>query len=266
MRIGIVAKVQIEEAIEVVQRLVKMLGDCEVIFGPEISEKLGKKSDAGELKRADAILAVGGDGTVLRAHRLAFGKPVLGINVGARGFLAEVEPGELKRAVAKLLKGELRTVERSGLTTQIGGKKLTDALNDVVIASARAGKTVSLEVLVNKTLALKIRGDGLIVATPTGSTAYTKAAGGPVLDPEMDGFVLVPICSSIFGAHSLVVPSNKRIEVKIVAPGERALAIVDGHIEGELKIGEVAKISISEKRAKFLCWKNFYRKLGEKLL
>jgi len=265
MRVGIIAKVQIEEAIEVTRRLVKMLKGCEIVFGPDISKKFGKKFESEKLTKVDAIIAVGGDGTVLRAHRLAFGKPVLGINVGARGFLAEVEPAEMKPAVEKLLKGELKIAERNGLTARIGGKKLPEALNDIVVTSAKSGKTVSLLVSVGKTPALKIRGDGLIAATPTGSTAYAKAAGGPVLDPELEGFVLVPICPSNSGAHSLIVPLGKEVEVRVVTPGEKALIVVDGHIEKELKIGEVVKISVSKKRAKFLCWKDFYQKLGEKL-
>jgi NAD+ kinase len=151
------------------------------------------------------------------------------------------------------------------LRVAVERKRLPDALNDIVITSARPGKTISLTIRVDGNPALDVAGDGVIVATPTGSTAYARAAGGPILDPNLSSFLLVPICPTKPSISPLVLPLNTILEVELIMPGREALVIVDGEKEAQIKLGEKLRISRSEEPATFFVWREFYRKLKEKL-
>lgn len=260
------AKVKIPEAIELAKMLLKVAGEERVVLGPQLAEALGAEFDPERFRTSDVIVAIGGDGTVLRANRLASGVPVIGVNVGERGFLAEARPDELEVIVDKLLKGRFDVFETIKLASETEKGRLPDAVNDVVVVPARIGKTVSLEVSVDGKLAFRFRGDGVVASTPIGSTGYARSAGGPILDPRSKVFALVPLCPSDLQIPKLVVPEAASVEIRVVRPGENGAVVVDGHQEAELQIGKSVKVWKAETGARFVVWADFYRKLAEKLL
>jgi len=266
LRIGIVARLEIPEALKIARKVLKLLAKEEILLERGLAKKLRKRGvEARMLRRADAIVTIGGDGTVLFAQQQAPETPILGINLGERGFLADVKPNEAERALRMLATGELPIVERERLVGEAAGKRLPDALNDAVVCSAQAGRTLTLKVSVDGKVALDVRGDGVIVATPTGSTAYALAAGGPVIDPRLKVFVVAPICPSHPKTNPFVVPINSRIEIELTRPERKAFVIVDGQVAAKLEPREKTTLYRSDKPARFFGWGEFYRKVREKL-
>lgn len=266
LRVGIVARSEIPGALKMVRRVMGLLAKEEILLERDLARKLRKRPrTARALGKADAIITVGGDGTVLFAQRLAPNVPILGINLGGRGFLADVRPNEVRRALKMLRAGKLEAVERDRLAGVAHGKRLPDALNDVVVCPARVGKTLTLRVSINGEVAMDVRGDGVIVATPTGSTAYAHAAGGPVIDPSLKVLLVVPICPSHPRPAPLIVPMDSRIEVEPTRPGRDAQVIVDGKVITKLGHREKVKIRRSDNPALFFGWGEFYQKIREKL-
>jgi len=235
--------------------LLGSLKGAEVVLEPELARALGKRGKKIGAMRADAIVTIGGDGTVLRALREAPDVPVLGINMGGRGFLASVKPADAPRAARAFLGGKLAVEKRERLAGEVAGRRLPDALNEVVVCSATVGKTVSFRVLVDGIAVIDARGDGVIVATPTGSTAYALAAGGSILDPRLEAFIIVPVCASHPQAPPpIVVPMGSRVVVKLTALGREGLVVVDGKRVAELRPGEGLTLCRSERPAKFFGW------------
>ena len=266
MRIGIVTHTEIPGVLKLARRVLRFLAKEEVLLERGLARKLGKRGvTARALQKADAIVTIGGDGTVLFAQRQAPETPILGINLGERGFLADVKPSEAQRALRMLVMGGLQIVERERLVGETAGKQLPDALNDAVVCSAKAGKTITLRVSVDGKVAVDMRGDGVIVATPIGSTAYALAAGGPVVDPRLKIFVVVPICPSHPRSNPLVVPIDSRIEIEPTRPERGAFVILDGQIAAKLEPGKKVTFYRSDKPARFFGWGEFYRKVREKL-
>jgi len=257
---------EIPGALKLVRKVIGLLSTEEILLEREVAKKLGKHSrSVRALRKADAVVTVGGDGTVLFAQRLAPKVPILGINLGEKGFLADVKPNEVEQALVKLKAGKLQLVERDRLAGTAHGKRLPDALNDVVICSANAGKTLAVKVAVDGEIAMNVRGDGVIVSTTTGSTAYAHAAGGPVVDPRLKAILVVPICPSYPRPAPLVVPMDSHVEVEPTRPGRDAQVVVDGIPATKLKCGEKVMLSRSDNPALFFRWCEFYRKTREKL-
>lgn len=266
LRIGIIARPEIPGALKLARKVLRLLTKEEVLLERGLAKELGMRgAEARALRKADAIVTIGGDGTVLFAQQQAPETPILGINLGGRGFLADVTPSEVPRALQMLATRGLPIVERERLVGEAAGRRLPDALNDAVVYSAKAGKTLTLRVSVDGKIALDMRGDGVIVATPTGSTAYALAAGGPVVDPRLKVFVIVPICPSRPKPNPLVVPIDSRIEIEPTRPERGAFIIVDGQAVAKLDPGERATFYRSDSPARFFGWGEFYRKMREKL-
>lgn len=184
--------------------------------------------------RADLCLSFGGDGTFLDvAHRLAANPiPVLGVNFGRLGYLAELQPEDLEQGIADYLAGRHRIRERTRLAcVHMQGGRARDAglaLNDVVLGRGVLGRMVEIDVRIDGAEAITIAGDGLIVATASGSTAHALSAGGPLLDPSLDAFVLVPICPHALSNRPLVVPGSSHIELHVRPGRDGAVVVVDG--------------------------------------
>jgi NAD+ kinase len=266
LRIGIVARLEIPGALKLVRKVMGLLSAEEILLEREVAKKLGKPlGTVRALRKADAVVTVGGDGTVLFAQRLVPKVPILGVNLGEKGFLADVKPNEIEQALMKLKAGKLQLVEQDRLAGTAHGKRLPDALNDVVVFSAITGKTLAAKVAVDGEMAMNLRGDGVVVSTPTGSTAYAHAAGGPVVDPRLKAILVVPICQSYPRLASLIVPMDSQIEIEPTRPGRDAQVIVDGMPATKLKCGEKVVLSRSDNPALFFRWCEFYRKTREKL-
>lgn len=177
----------------------------------------------------DFAIIVGGDGTILRAARFyaPLNVPIFGINVGRLGFLAQVKIDEIENGLEKVCKGEFKVDERLMLSLNAE----TNALNDVVIKNVNSSKTVEFMVYLNGKLVCNYMADGIIIATPTGSTAYTLSAGGPVLEPSLEAIVLVPICPHTLNARPLVIPADENIEICSKDDKEAFSVFVDGQID-----------------------------------
>lgn len=204
---------------------------------------------------ADLLVAVGGDGTMLYAAALAreHGKPLLGVNRGRLGFLADVSPDEMLTSLDRVLAGDFSTERRLLLDASIvspdGARRSATALNDVVLQRRETGRMIDFETHIAGRYVNTHAGDGLIVATPTGSTAYSLSCGGPIIEPVLDTISLVPICPHSLSDRPIVVPADRRIEVVLLERGNtKAEVIVDGRSIGELEPADRLEISAAAER------------------
>lgn len=211
-------------------------------------------------------IVTGGDGTLLRAARFyaKFNAPVFGINLGRLGFLAQSSSKDIKTSIEKIINKETKCEERLMLSATPG--KLT-ALNDIVIKSESFSRTARLFVSINGDSVCNYLADGLIVSTPTGSTAYNISAGGPILVPRLNAFIIVPICPHSLNARPLVVPSNEKIEITSADNTKRLKISADG--QSIYTVPENSKITIKRHKNKarllLLNDKSFYSVLKQKL-
>ena len=195
----------------------------------------------GLARQADLIIAIGGDGTMLHAARLAFNRnvPLLGVNRGRLGFLADITPAEMLQSVDQVLAGDYQRESRLLLEAKRVryGAVLNQAmaLNDVVLQRRETGRMVDFETRIDGHFVNAHSGDGLIVSTPTGSTAYALSCGGPIIEPALDAVVLVPICPHTLSDRPIVVPSSLEIEIRVLERADTKVEVtVDGHTFGEL--------------------------------
>lgn len=221
-------------------------------------------------QKADILVTVGGDGTLISAVRRSFhyNIPVLGVYAGNLGFLADVNLSELDSFAADLSKGRFRIDERSVLeATIIKGEATTTvvAFNDIVFSRPSISNMVHVETLVDGKPFNAYNGDGVVVSTPTGSTAYNLSAGGPVLFPLTNVFVLTPICPHSLTQRPVVLPGEFSIEMK--TPRNRAVMIIDGQDMHELEQNESVHIKLAAKTAKLIHREefNYFDVLKEKL-
>jgi NAD+ kinase len=189
----------------------------------------------------DLIVAVGGDGTMLRAVELAAGGPaVLGVNAGQLGYLAEVEPAALPAALERIVTGQWSVDERMTLSIRVKGRSETwTALNEVVIEKHGGARAVRLATAINDAPFTTYVADGVIVATPTGSTAYAFSAGGPIVAPRLECFVLVPVAPHTLFDRALVLDGHDRVRFEVV--DRPAVLVTDGRRTFELEPGAVVE-------------------------
>ncbi|MGH2427107.1 MAG: NAD(+)/NADH kinase [bacterium] len=183
--------------------------------------------------RAELLVVLGGDGTILRAARLAAGRgiPIVGVNMGGFGFLAELSVDELPGAMPALLTGRYDVDERMMLQAQVEQGRRSQtllALNDVVVTKSGVARVLRLRISVNGEHLASYPADGVIVATPTGSTAYSLSAGGPIVHPRVEAIVITPICPHTFNARSVIVDQRDAVTVEVEAPASEAMLTVDG--------------------------------------
>ena len=224
-------------------------------------------------EKAELAVVLGGDGFILDAARRAAptGVPILGINLGRVGYMTELETDELC-LLDKYFAGEYRIDERAMLEVTLvssgGNKKFSSfALNDVVIANGSTARIVDLALMEDGQTVDTYRADGLIVATPTGSTAYSLSAGGPIIDPKLACFCVTPICPHSLGARPLVFPDTAKLGIKNTCVREKVLHItVDGRATYDMFYGDVAEITRSSLTTRLVRIKNdgFYSKIRAK--
>jgi len=269
---GIIARYDKKQAIILAEKISKYLEKkgLEVFIEDSLSEKMKKTQrfvPLGKMK-TDLIVTIGGDGTILRAG-ISTPKPeppILAINMGVRGFLTEVEPKEALPALERCLKGKYRIEKSKKLSISIGEKSLPDALNDVVISTGVPSKIIYTQIFKDCKPILKCQTDGLIIATQTGSTGYSLSAGGPVLDKEVDVFVLTPICSlTVF--HSLVFSAKSKVSIKVIRP-KKMLIQIDGNYRKSIKSEMlILSVSCSKNVTSFIRFEDdFYHRLRSRLL
>jgi NAD+ kinase len=203
-------------------------------------------------RETDLLLVFGGDGTMLRVARQIDGTatPILGINVGRLGFLTAVTSTELPQALQKLWRKDF-TIETRALivaTGQCGGKSVgMAALNDIVISHGAVSRVIELEVSVDAEPLTRYRGDGLIVSSPTGSTAYSLSAGGPIISPAAEVFAITPICPHALSNRSVIVNLSATVQVKLLTHQVETIVAADGQVQTTLGAQETVTICRSQR-------------------
>lgn len=230
---------------------------------------LNYKIIAKELKEFECDMAIilGGDGTLLRTQtKMKNNIPIFGINMGTVGFLTEIEVKDTFKALRKILKGDYFIEDRTKLIVSHENHQYS-ALNEVVIMTDKPSKMLHFEVQVDGEIIEEFRADGLIVSTPSGSTAYSMSAGGPIVDPKVAGFIIIPICPYKLGVRPFIVSDNSEITVKLLKKGKTAIFVMDGQINEEAEYQEEIKFKKADKKARFIrtSTKYFYKKVKDKL-
>jgi NAD+ kinase len=264
-RIGIVARGDRAEAREVTRGLVQWLTahGREVVLDTETAGALGLPGVTVAERQAlpgkvDLIVVLGGDGTLLSVARLVdgLGVPILGVNLGGLGFLTATTLEALFPTLEAVLRGEYEAEERLVLVAELmrGGTRVTEhlALNDVVVAKGALGRLIDLDVRADGEPMTAYRADGLIIATPTGSTAYNLSAAGPILFPTMDAVVLTPICSHTLTNRPIVLPASTRLEVTLQTATPDVVLSVDGQAGPPVEEGDVVHVRQASARIRLL--------------
>jgi NAD+ kinase len=208
-------------------------------------------------RQVDLLLVFGGDGTMLRLARDIAGSrtPILGVNIGSLGFLTAVPSEELAPALRRVWNGEFTFESRALIQTtgQCNGRTIEhSALNDIVISRGIVSRLIELEVRIDGNPLTRYRCDGLIISSPTGSTAYSLAAGGAVVFPTAQVIEITPICPHTLSNRSLIVPLTAKIEVKVVSPKPATILSADGQVISELSTGDSLTISRSRRSVRLM--------------
>ena len=265
MKVGVISRTDKTDALDLVQEIVEYLSGRGVDVSLETDTALAmdlpsQNHDLGEMK-VDFIVTVGGDGTIMRTAMLMNEPetPILGVNMGSRGFLTEVLPQDFRTALDKVLEGDYMLEECMKLTSmspEVEGI-FPDALNEVLVASSLPSKTLDFSLSVDDVHVLNVQADGIIVAPPTGSTAYNLSAGGSI--------ILTAICPYSYFS-SLVVPSSSKVTVELLKPKVDALIIVDGREYTAIKPGSKVDVWKSQHKSRFIRFRSFYDRLYRRLV
>lgn len=235
-----------------------------------IAEAVKAKGVPLEKLDADIFITVGGDGTILLTLEHT-DRPVLAVNAGGLGFLSEVEPKYASNAIDRILKGDYRIEERTKLSCFLDKERLPDAANEVTVQTSRIAKLIEFRVEINGEVSDTLRGDGLIISTPTGSTGYSLSVGGPILHPSVDAIVISPIAPFRLGARPIVVPYSSTVQVTLIGrekgDGKEAKVVVDGQHGYGLTVGDTVLVKPSDKRARFIRFQSrFFDRVRTKLI
>ena len=206
------------------------------------------------MKIIDLMIVLGGDGTILRAARLMHRNqiPMLGIRFGRLGFLAELSGQTYENELLKILSGDYQLDERTVLQAELDEKEKMFALNDVVLFRSNSSKLITMEVSIDGKYMNTFRSDGLIVASPTGSTAYSLSCGGPILAPDLDAFIINPICPHMLSNRPTVISSKSSIEVRFTELDDGCTISIDGQQDLPVKEESVIRITQAPYKVKLV--------------
>ncbi len=228
-----------------------------------------------EIRTADLLICFGGDGTILHSSKISteHGIPILGVNIGTMGFIAELEAGEIE-LLRKIPTGEYSIDERTMLDVTVTGSSRQvllheTALNDAVITKGAIARVVQLGIYCDGIEATSFSGDGVILCTPTGSTAYSMSAGGPIIEPSAKNFLITPICAHAMLAKSIVVAPERVVTVKVGKVGRHnAFLSVDGGRAFRLNVGDEITVKSARKVTKLVRLKDisFFEILNKKFI
>lgn len=277
-KIGIIAKPHRHEVKEILDGLVPWLKErgIEVFLDSDTAAATGRSSAFQKSKipsLVEIIIVLGGDGTLLSVARLVEGKDalILGVNLGGLGFLTEITLDGLYPALEKILKKDFVIEERMLLKSHIHrqGERIAQStvLNDVVVSKGSLARMINLDIYINYQLVTTLRADGLIISTPTGSTAYSLSAGGPIIHPSLDAIIITPICPHTLTNRPIVVPNNVEVEIILKSKDEGAVATFDGQVGFSLREEDVVEVKASEQKIRLIGSpdKNYFEILREKL-
>ena len=265
--VGIVARLDLREVLPIVERAETHLQKkgVKTILESTLAKLRKSSSRSSPLNRmeADLIIAIGGDGTLLKTclNIPRPETPILAVNMGKRGFLTEVEPQEMLPAIDRCIEGDYVLERCLKLSSFVGRRGLPDALNDFLVASASPSKVLGIRVTKDGLPIVECYCDGLIVATPTGSTAHSLSAGGSVLDPGLDAFILTPNCP-LMPTPSIIIPSKSTIQIQPIKLKTKARISIDGQYQTTMTKRDTITIKKSMHYAGLVRFgESFYRRL-----
>lgn len=285
MKIALLTNYNIGEKSAAAMTVAEKLGryDCEIMVPVNYRDRIERmyrkrpkvrfENIQAIYETAELIIVLGGDGTIMDAACKATTRetPVLGINLGRLGYLAELEMSDLE-LLDEVMKGNYTIDKKTMLKAEIISRskepQIAYALNEAVISNGSIARIIDLQLSEDGRVVNTYRADGLIVCTPTGSTAYSMSAGGPIVDPRLNCFCVTPICPHMMNARPILFPDDAVLEVKNICKRERALYLtLDGRNNFEIFKGDVVKISKSELYASIIHVKDrsFYEKMRSKL-
>lgn len=274
MRIGVHANPNKPKALDLARHLVAFVGDrAEVVASSETVERVPELSPVSEpLTRlnVDVLIALGGDGTFLYALQRS-PAPILPVNAGTVGFLAEVAGDDrpaFEGAIERVLRGAYFLEERMRIATQIGSTHLADATNEVVIHTSQVAKMRLFEIGIDRKPVGRLRADGVIIATPTGSTSYAMSAFGPVIEPTIDAMVITALAPFQTAPRAVLVEPGHTISVRLVTAEKDGVVVVDGQSETRLPGGSEVVCYRSPRKAVFVRFASRYfpRLYGTRIL
>jgi NAD+ kinase len=273
MKAGVVSRTDIPNALSLTRRIidhlvglgVEVIVETDTALALELEDKNTNLNDL----EGDFMVTVGGDGTILRTamEMKTPETPILGVNMGRRGFLSEVTVPEAEWALEKVLEGDYyleESMKASSRCLQLE-ESFPDALNEVLIASPLPSKMVLLGLRVDGEHIIDVQADGVLVSTPAGSTAYNMSAGGTVLAPGIEGFSITAVCPYSY-FKSIVVPPDSIITLELLKPRADALAIIDGRSMHHLKPFNTVECYASEQVARFIRFRSFYSRIQKRIL
>ncbi|MDI6888223.1 MAG: NAD(+)/NADH kinase [Methanocellales archaeon] len=267
-KVGIVSRCEAGD-VQMVKEIMDEIGDAvKIVLDPRTATKVGKRESTPIANMdVDVLITVGGDGTILRALQLlSKPTPILGIDMGKIGFLADVSAKSAKDIIKKVLDG-FEVEQRTRLAVSVNEEELPPATNEAVIVTSRPAKMLHFRVLVDEKELETTRADGLVLATPTGSTAYAMSAGGPIVDRKIDAFVVVPLAPFKLSARPWVVPADSEIRVELLKAGKEALLVVDGQYTQKITKKDVIRFTKAKTPALFVKTdRGFYAKVRDKLV
>lgn len=260
MKILLIANEQKDKNFLLAQSVVDLIGDRAHVFAAEKikTDKLHNVAYITEDKYSDMdlFLVLGGDGTLLSVSKIAskLKIPVIGVNLGRLGFLSEIEKENLKEDIEKLLLKDFNIQERMMLAADMDGEDDISALNDIIIARGNSLlKILEFDVYLDDEFVDHFKADGIIISTPTGSTAYSLSAGGPIVDPSMDIMIITPICPHKMYSRTIIVSKDKKVTVKNCSSDDTvAIVAADSQIVGELANNQSVVVRKSENKFKLI--------------
>jgi len=278
MRFGLIANVKRESAEEAIDTFINWArrSGHDVILSKELKENVKNQVEFCVRQRiaseVDVLVSMGGDGTFLASAR-AVGEqetPLLGINLGSLGFLTQFPQKHLEKALEAIADGDYQLEERMMLRVHIEGKRQLDnpyALNDVVVDNGPVSRLIDINLRVNKEDIVTYKADGLVIATPTGSTAYSLAVGGPIMHPKMDAIIAAPISSFSLNTRPMVFSGSDILELKIMSEHGVAGLTLDGQVTAPLMDTDKVVIARADFRLKLITFPqySFYKLLRNKL-
>lgn len=275
-KFGLVANPNINAAVKIAKDIIEYLKNkVDLLITQELYTHLSSKINITGMNSSsldefnnhnlDILIAIGGDGTILHALHKCNAK-IFGINAGVVGFLTEVHIKDAIKSLDRILNDDFIIEQRIRLKTMLNDRVLEPATNEAVLHTAEIAKMRLYKIQVDNTQAMTLRADGIIIATPTGSTSYAMSAGGPIVDPKVGAFIIVPIAPFKLSARPIVVSSSSMISIQLLQSRRNSVLVIDGQEDYEVTPDDLLKFTISEIPAEFIRFDpNFYRLIEEKL-
>lgn len=269
MNWGLVCKPNVKKAISLAMNINEFLSENGKVFAE------GNFATSADLKgyslkeineKTDIVVTIGGDGTILMTLE-EIEKPIFAINSGGMGFLAEVESKYAIDGLKRLIEGNYNIEERAKLKITLDGKRLADATNEVTVQTDRIAKILYLKLFVDDELIETMGADGVIIATPTGSTSYALSVGGPIMDPTVNAMIIAPLAPFKLSARPWIVPLNKNVRTVLLTKSKESKIVIDGRIAKSVTPESNIVVTGSEKKARFVRFgESFYQMVRLKLI